>query len=280
METLEARWDPGQIEESAATLTEFFANDAVHQRTMLEILDRHSTGPIGVDRSKRLLGAATVYAGEDVAGFFLGYLDIADQDSEFMEAIHDKVPADVADFLRRMLALYGAVITEAAVIEESLDSWRDFRREVYYDLISAEWRVRIEIERYRGDVLSLKETPTSTLVLAHATLDTLMAAIENAGVEAVDPLTVGPLHERVLAFLEATNEGRGSDRGFSPHPVVRRDKAHGVSRPRCCGDRQRTGVPGAGDNTPLGRGVGCDDDRCGEARVRHGIGGGSKWRGR
>lgn len=205
MEAEQPRWDPKEIDEAAAALTEFLTNQEQHQKALIEILDLHVVSPVGVETRDRVLAAVTMYAGEDVADFFLGYLTLADQDLELMEAFHDKMPADVADYLRRVLAMYGTAVTEAAIlVGESLDSWRDFRREVYHDVISSEWRVRIEIERYRGDVLTLRETPTSTLVLAHAMLDTLMATIESAGVQSVDPELVEPLRERVVEFLDAT----------------------------------------------------------------------------
>jgi hypothetical protein len=205
MEAPDSRWDPDELERAAKLLDEFLEGEANHQSELVEILDHHLVGGTDAETSGRLFDALSFYADEELAGFLMGYLVYADQDEELRDSVHALVSKPVGSYLRKALAMYGAAATEAAVVSgQDPHAWRDMSREVFQDVISGEWRVRIEIDTYGGESVVFNETPDTTLILAHAALDTVMAAIESAGVDILDRGGVAPFVERISSFLEAT----------------------------------------------------------------------------
>lgn len=78
------------------------------------------------------------------------------------------------NWLRRMLALYGAQIKEAEVISEKNDhAWRVVNRRVYFDTVTNEWGVTIEIVKYNGERITLDETLEGILYLADGIVNAL-----------------------------------------------------------------------------------------------------------
>ncbi len=199
--------DQEELSNSGRALDKFLDGDQHHQNSLLEVLDHHLVGELGPESGGRLFEAISFFADEEFADTFMGYLTYADQDEALREAINGVVSPAVGAYLRKVLAMHGSQVTEAALVYgQDPHAWREFSREVFFDVISESWRVRIEIATYGGEVVALNETPTSTLLLANAMLDTLMSAIESAGPDVLEPTLVEPLRERVSDFLAATAE--------------------------------------------------------------------------
>jgi len=191
------------IEQDAQHLEAFLGSEESHRSELLEILDHHFVGETNSETSARLFEAVAVYAHDQFAGAFLGYLTFANDPVRTEFERHLSTPTRL--YLRKVLAMHGARMAEAATMfGENPMAWRDLQREVFQDVISGDWRVHIEIKTYGGMTYGFDETPTSTLVLTHAMLDTLMTAIQSADVGIVDPGVIPPFRERVIEFLEAT----------------------------------------------------------------------------
>jgi hypothetical protein len=77
-------------------------------------------------------------------------------------------------FVRTILGLYGPDLQNGiALWNEHPDDWRTLYRDVYYDQISERHLVRIRIEKYNGEEITIEGSPDSILNLTSYIVFTL-----------------------------------------------------------------------------------------------------------
>lgn len=218
-------WDPADVREAAAHLSKMLVESPDRQRYVEDILRRYLGEPPTTLTAGNLLVALELYTGADFAGFLLGYLAAADQDPELLIDFDETLDPETTEYLHKLLALFGPDVTEAATIaEENPDGWRTLQRDVYFDVLSALWKVRLDIITYGGETSRFEETPNSLLIMARGLIDTVITAVANGGVGVLDDEQLDLFSEAVndLATLVA-EDGEGEE--FTEAVVAEADQA-------------------------------------------------------
>ena len=212
MEAPETRWDPKEVDEAAASISGFLDENPAHWVELEEILQHQLSVPITPDTGYRFVSALELLGDEQFSGFMAGFLVYGDEDEELRDQLLSQVSIPLRSYLRKLLAIYGPAATEAQILAgEHPDGWRDLRREVYRDVITDVWRVRLEIDRFGGQTVTLEETPSSVAVLTQGLIDTLTAAVMNAGIEVIDPAVKTVLLDEMIAFLKIADTAGEAD---------------------------------------------------------------------
>lgn len=163
-----------QIRQAATTFLDFLKREPGAVHSLDRILGEHLRQRPDADTAQRLFNSLSRYAGEDNANFLLSLLMRGVDNPESFARAGEVLGGEAWTAVRTLSALYGDAVQEAYVLGgENPRAWRAVNRQVYYDVISGQWRVAFEIVRYNGESVLYEETATSLLSLADAILNTL-----------------------------------------------------------------------------------------------------------
>ena len=182
------------------------------------IVEERLRGGVNTETGGMLFNSLVLYAGEDVANFLLMLLARGVDDPELLAQVESHLDGEVRASVRTLLALYGSAVKEAYLLGgENPNGWRDIKRQVYYDLMSSQWRITFEIIKRNRERTVYEEDPTSLLVLADAILDTLNGIPADVAPDVVTPDSLANFMNTFATFSEL----------FAPD-VVEQDEGEGT----------------------------------------------------
>jgi len=162
-----------QIRQAVTTFLDFLRREPGAAQGLERIIGEHLHRP-DTNTAQRLFNSLSRYAGEDNANFLLSLLMRGVDNPELFARVGELLGDEAWAVVRMLSALYSDAIQEAYLIGgENPRAWRTINRQVYYDVISDQWRVTFEIIQYNGERVLYEETATSLLSLADAIVDTL-----------------------------------------------------------------------------------------------------------
>lgn len=142
--------------------------------TQIEVVIReHTRQEITPATLRTIYQGLELYLEGEALDYLFGIL-VSSDDPRYVEQAKIHVTAQTWGWLRRLIALYGSVMQEAnAVSNANPDSWRVVNRRAFFDAVTGNWGVSLEIVKYNGERITLDEVPGSALFLAGAIVDTL-----------------------------------------------------------------------------------------------------------
>ena len=171
-----------------ADLKVFMDSDSQTEQRVLDILNRRLTCKIDGDTWDAMHNSLIQYFTEVLAHMLYWIVGVEDATASRMEEVQKLAPAGVVAFLRAVVGVYGSDLSEAfAVWNQSSEDWRTIHRDVYYDKISQDHRIRVRIQKYNGESIVIEAVPDSILRLVSVLMYTArLVGIPGAfGIDAV-----------------------------------------------------------------------------------------------
>jgi hypothetical protein len=165
--------DLEQFRAAASSLDEFLDDHPEAEHQILEIVARRLDGEMDLMTAQTLHSSLAAYVGEQPA-LLIAWAASGPDPSARVEALGDEVPPRAEGVVRRVAALYAPEFQNAWTIwDEMPHAWRNFFREIYWDALNARPLVRVRIDKYNGETITIEGAPTSILQLATNMLITI-----------------------------------------------------------------------------------------------------------
>lgn len=161
-----------EIIEGARALEEILSKEPTLKKDIEAILREQAKQPINSSTLGIIARGLNLY---------IDYADMANlvaflisEDENIQKEFKAHTSEENWNWLRRMLALYGAPLKEAELISEKNDhAWRVVNRRVNFDTVTKEWGATIEIVKYNGERITLEDTLGGILYLADGIINAL-----------------------------------------------------------------------------------------------------------
>lgn len=132
---------------------------------VMAIIEKRLRGGLTPESWGLLESALTHYLGRDLT-YLLSWVLQYDQSNRLQE-LERYAPPSVMHLFRTILSLHGPELEEAYTVwNEIPDNWRTVYREIYYDQLSRRYLLRVRIEKYNGEELTIEGPPDAILTLA------------------------------------------------------------------------------------------------------------------
>lgn len=106
------------------------------------------------------------------------------------------------DWQRHMIALYAADFRKTYTIAtENPHAWDLLNRKTYYDALTNNWTIAMEIIKYNGERLSLEETPRGALTLVHGIIDMLLSIPAEETSQLIEGEYLAQVHSQFLQLM-------------------------------------------------------------------------------
>jgi hypothetical protein len=164
--------DREQLSRGANDLKETLSKEANAEQAILDAIGR----TVAVDPGANTLGEGAdrlrSLVSEDATRLIIWTMSTdTDQRLAWVEEHCD--PSAVA-FLRKLGGLYGPELRQSYKVWNELpEGWSNIFREVFFDLVTQQYRIRLRITKYSGDEVVFEGSPDSILDLATHMLVTL-----------------------------------------------------------------------------------------------------------
>lgn len=156
------------------------------------------------EKAKYLKNALSVYLGNQNTDFLLYLLTsyLEDEDDSFLTKLKEVEPR-IEKIVRFLLSLYGSAIEKNYLAQdENPNSWRALLPKVDHEIFSGKFIVKLEIEKYSGDVVVFDETPLSVVQLI-STLLSILNEIPSRDISPSIPLKeIEDLKETFEEFID------------------------------------------------------------------------------
>jgi hypothetical protein len=185
----DVRWD--LFREATADLSRFLSAHPDAEDRVLPMLERRLGGRLDRDAWPKVTASLTTYLGEQPTYLlnWLAYLNTAKR----LDALDGRVEPAVLDFLRSVLAQFGAELDASQTLTVTApNDWARIDKHVNFDLLENTYRFSISLTKNNGEVVSLDSTPDSLINLSRH-LMVMLASVGRADV-------FSP--ERVQGFLD------------------------------------------------------------------------------
>jgi hypothetical protein len=183
-----------EIIEGARALEEILSKEPVLKTDIETIIREQAKQPITSSTLGLISRGLNLYIDFTDMAYLVAFLISEDENVQKEYKAHTS--EENWNWLRRMLALYGAQLKEAEAISEKDDhAWRVFYRRVYFDTVINEWGVTIEIVKYNGERITLEDTLGGILFLADGIVNALNTVPPEAALDLIPREDI----ERVLA---------------------------------------------------------------------------------
>ncbi|RMF29184.1 MAG: hypothetical protein D6759_14405 [Chloroflexi bacterium] len=134
------------------------------EQHVLDILGKRLDGTVDAETWQVLDASLANYLGRNPA-YLIAWIVQPDRDGR-LERLAEYASPQVLAFMRLILGLYGPEMENALVLWNQVpDDWRTFYREVYYDEIGQQYRLKLHIEKYNGEAVFIEGNPDSILSL-------------------------------------------------------------------------------------------------------------------
>ena len=192
-----------QLRQAAAALLGFLEREPGAMHSVERIVSEHLRGVMNTETAQMLFNSLARYAGEDNANFLLSLLMRGVDNPEFFAQVGEYLGGEAWAAVRALSALYGDAVQEAYLVGgENPNAWRTVNRQVYYDVISGQWRMTFEIIKYNGERALYEETATSLLILADAIVDTLNHMPADVAPEMIDRSRRETFYDTCTTFFD------------------------------------------------------------------------------
>ena len=167
----------GELEIIAAGVNALYARLSQEEGLAAEVetvIREHLRSVITSDTFFKIFSGLELYLENESVVFLLENLRRGDE-STYIEEVKNQCTEPMWNWLRRLLALYGADFRKAYSIgTENPNAWDTLNRRTYYDSLNETWNIFLEIVKYNGESLNIEETPRGALTLAYGIIDMLM----------------------------------------------------------------------------------------------------------
>lgn len=175
---------------SIISLVKFLDQEPDAVENIKEIFNQYiSWNEFNPEKAKYLKNALSVYLGNQNTDFLLYLLTsyLEDEDDSFLKKLKEVEPR-IEKIVRFLLSLYGSAIEKNYLAQdENPNSWRALLPKVDYEIFSGQFIVKLEIEKYNGDVVIFDETPLSVVQLI-STLLSILNEIPSRDISSSIPL--------------------------------------------------------------------------------------------
>lgn|GEM_PF-4487043 len=157
---------------SATALGTFLEAHPDTERHAREILDKHLK-KIDASTWNSLFASLDNYWGKESTDILYNVVSQPDQAGKLLE-LGDSVSAEVMNFLRKIISLYGPEFTSAFLTSNQLpNNWKTFYRDVYYDYVNRRSHVRVRLDKYNGEEALVEGNADSILDLIILMMQTI-----------------------------------------------------------------------------------------------------------
>jgi hypothetical protein len=161
---------------SVINFVEFLDQEPDAVENTKEIFNQYiSWNEFNPEKAKYLKNALSVYLGNQNTDFLLDLLIscLDNEDDSFLVKLKEVEPR-IEKMVRFLLSLYGSAIEKNYLAQdENPNSWRALLPKVDHEIFSGQFVVKLEIEKYSGDVVVFEETPLSVVQLISTLLSIL-----------------------------------------------------------------------------------------------------------
>jgi hypothetical protein len=161
---------------SIISLVKFLDQESDAVKNIKEIFNQYiSWNEFNPEKAKYLKNALSIYLGNQNTDFLLYLLTsyLEDEDDSFLKKLKEVEPR-IEKIVRFLLSLYGSAIEKNYLAQdENPNSWRALLPKVDHEIFSGQFIVKLEIEKYSGDVVVFDETPLSVVQLISTLLSIL-----------------------------------------------------------------------------------------------------------
>lgn len=175
---------------SVISLVKFLDQEPDAVENIKEIFNQYiSWNEFNPEKAKYFKKALSVYLGNQNTDFLLYLLTsyLEDEDDSFLAKLKEVEPK-IEKIVRFLLSLYGGAIEKNYLAQdENPNSWRALLPKVDHEIFSGQFVVKLEIEKYSGDVVVFDETPLSVVQLI-STLLSILNEIPSRGISPSIPL--------------------------------------------------------------------------------------------
>ena len=175
---------------SVISLVKFLDQESDAVENIKEIFNQYiSWNEFNPEKAKYLKNALSVYLGNQNTDFLLYLLTsyLEEEEESFLAKLKEVEPR-IEKMVRFLLSLYGSAIEKNYLAQdENPNSWRALLPKVDYEIFSGQFIVKLEIEKYNGDVVIFDETPLSVVQLI-STLLSILNEIPSRDISSSIPL--------------------------------------------------------------------------------------------
>lgn len=160
-------------------------------------------------QARNFKNALYIYLGDKNADFLLGLLTscLESDETNTLTDIQKQAP-HLEKMLRYLLSMYGTALEKNLFAQdENSNSWRALIPRVEHEIFSGQFIVKLEIEKYSGEVVIFEETPLSVVQL----VNTLISILNEIPSRDISPPILNEeidnLEEVVKEFIELYRDG-------------------------------------------------------------------------
>lgn len=189
-----------QIESIHALQSIFNANAALSSEIEMVIREHLHPNP-ATDSFGKILSSLELYLGEDPAYFLLHLLRFSN-DAPYIQQVKAECDEPFWHSLRRLIALFADSVRKAyTLFNENPNAWDILNRHTYFDHLTNNWHMSLEIVKYNGERLSLEETPGGALTLVRGILDMLVNVPAENAPELIDKDYLADTLQQFYTFI-------------------------------------------------------------------------------
>ncbi len=161
------------LTQGAAHLDDFLKSHPQAEQRVLDILGRRLSDGNDADTWNTMHASLSQYFTEELAYMLYWVVGVEDPSADRMQELDGRASPEVIGFLRAVVGIYGVDLSNAfAVVNEVPDNWRNFRREVYFDMLRQRHHLRVGIRKYNGEEVIIEGPADFVLNLAGALMYT------------------------------------------------------------------------------------------------------------
>lgn len=165
------------IRREVKSLNGFLEGEPLAAERVTEILGRRLSGAITEDTWPAMHDSLRQYFGSAELVYLLYWvIGVEDPTTHRMQYVEKHASAESMALFRAMVGMYSVELSRAfELYNQPLDAWSGIRRDVYFDKISGSHHLRVILEKYNGERMSIEGDPNSILTLVKSLVELLNA---------------------------------------------------------------------------------------------------------
>jgi hypothetical protein len=199
--TDEAQTLPAYQVEAIQRLQSKLSDNAAFFSEIELLIREHSYPVVSATTYGKILSGVELYLDEDTAYFLLHFIRFSN-DASYLEQVKTQCTEPFWSVLRRLIALFGDDLRKAyTLFNENPNAWDVLNRHTYFDHLTNNWIMSLEIIKYNGERLSLEETPGGALTLIRGIMDMLMNVPAENAPELIDKEYLADTSQLFYSFI-------------------------------------------------------------------------------
>jgi hypothetical protein len=153
------------IAEGIAALDRCIAERARAPEELVDIVERQLRDGVDERTWSKIAAGLGTYLGDGDAVATLAWVAVADADDRSrMDHVERTAAPTTADVVRKITATYGTEMRDAYALWDQLpNNWRALNRDIYFDMVSGRYLVRVSIDKFNGETSVVEGPPDSIL---------------------------------------------------------------------------------------------------------------------